>query len=71
MKDSNDVKIDSVNPLYIIVNEVDGSISEKDGNKYSTFASTDKNKKVLEKYTKLLDEIEYHIQTITADKSDK
>ena len=32
-------------------------------------ASTDKNKKVLEKYTKLLDEIKYHIQTINSGKS--
>ena len=29
MKDSDYVKINSVNPLYIIINEVDGSISEK------------------------------------------
>ena len=28
MKDSNRVKINSVNPLYIIINEIDGSISE-------------------------------------------
>ena len=58
MKDYDNVRITSVNPLYIIINEVDGSISEKkNGNKYLTFASTDKNKKVLEKYTKLWDEI--------------
>ena len=37
---------------------------QKNGNKYLTFASTDKNKKVLEKYTKLWDEIKYHIKTI-------
>ena len=29
MKDFNHVKINSVNLLYIIINEVDGSISEK------------------------------------------
>ena len=32
-------------------------------------ASTDKNKKVLENYTKLWDEIKYHIETINAGKS--
>ena len=32
-------------------------LKKKNGNKYLTFASTDKNKKVLEKYTKLWDEI--------------
>ena len=46
--------INKVNPLYLIIGEVDGYIEEENnGNKYLTFASTDKNKKVLEKYTKL------------------
>ena len=71
MKDSNRVKINSVNPLYIIINEIDGSISEIGRNKYLTFVSTDKNKTVLEKYTKFWDEIKYHIQTINAGKSGK
>ena len=33
------------------------------GNKYLTFTSTNKNKKVLGEYTKIWDEIKYHIQT--------
>ena len=41
--------INSVNPLYLIIGEVDGYIKENNGNKYLTFASTGKNKKVLEK----------------------
>ena len=45
------------------------TLKKVNGNKYLTFASTDKNKKVLEKYTKLWDEIKYHIQTIRVDKS--
>ena len=45
MKNFDHVKINSVNPLYIIINEVDGSISEKNANIYLTFASSDKNKK--------------------------
>ena len=70
MEDSDHVKVNSVNPLYIIINEVEGSISEKkNGNEYLTFVTTDKNKKVLEKYLKIWDEIKYHIQTINADKS--
>ena len=69
MKNSDYVKINSVNPLHIIINEVDESIEcnsteEKNGNKYLTFASTNKKKKVLEKYKKLWDEIKYHIKTI-------
>ena len=37
----------SVNPLYFIINTADEYIEEKNGNKYLTFASTDKNKEVL------------------------
>ena len=66
MKDSDHVKINNVNPLYLIIGEVDRYIEENNGNKYLTFASTDKNKKVLEKYTKLWDEIKCHIQTKNA-----
>ena len=44
MKDSDHVKINSVNPLYISINEVDGSVAEKNGNKYLIFASIDKKK---------------------------
>ena len=58
--------INSVNPLYLVIGETDGYIEENNGNKYLTFASTDKIKKV---YAKLLDEIKYHIQTINAGKS--
>ena len=47
MKDFDYVKINSVNPLYLIIGEEDGYIEEKKGNKYLTFASTNKNKKVL------------------------
>ena len=49
MKNSDYLKINSVNPLYLIISEVDGSTEAKNGNKYLTFASTDKNKDVLEK----------------------
>ena len=38
--------INSVNPLYLIIDEVDGYIEEKNGNKYLAFASTDSNKKI-------------------------
>ena len=34
-----------------MIGEVDGYIEENNENKYLIFASTDKNKKVLEKYT--------------------
>ena len=36
--------ISSANLLYMIIGDVDGYIEENNGNKYVTFASTDKNK---------------------------
>ena len=57
MKNSDYVEINSVNPLYLIINEVDGCIKEINGSKYLTLVSTDKNKEVLTKYTELWDEI--------------
>ena len=51
-----------------MIGEVYGYIEENNRNKYLTFASTDKNKKVLEKYTSLWDKTKYHIQTKNADK---
>ena len=60
--------INSANPLYLIIGGVDGYIEVNNGNKYLSFASTDKSKKMLEQYTKLWDEIIYLIQTINAGK---
>ena len=49
IKDYDYVKIKSVNPLSLIISEVDGHIKEKNGNKYLIFNSVDKNKEVLKK----------------------
>ena len=55
-----------------MIGEADGYIKENNGNKYVTFASTEKkSKKMLEKYTKFWDRIKYQIQAINADKSGK
>ena len=51
MKDSDYVKINSLNPLYLIFDKVDGYIEESNENKYLILASTDKNNKELTKYT--------------------
>ena len=58
----------SVNPLYLIIGEVDGHIEEKNGSKYLVFDSTDENRKVLEKYAELWDGIKNEIKTINGDK---
>ena len=70
MKDSDYVKINSVNPLYLIIGEVDGCIEEKNRNKYLTLVSTDKNKEVLIKYTELWDKIKNLIKKVNDKPSD-
>ena len=47
-KDSKYMNIHRINPLYFIVDKVDGFIEEK-GNKYLNFALTDNNIEVLKK----------------------
>ena len=68
MKDSNYVKIKSVNPLYLIISEVDGHFEEKNGNKYLIPDSTNKNKEVLKKYAELWHGIKNEIVAINGEK---
>ena len=44
--------INSVNPLYLIIGELDGFIEEKNGSKYLNIALTDSNKEVLKNMQK-------------------
>ena len=53
MKDTDYVNIHSVNSLYFIIDKADGYVENKNGNKYLTLVSNDKNKKVLTKFTEL------------------
>ena len=45
--------INSLNPLYLLVDEIDGFIEEKEGSKYLNIAFTDSNNEVLKKYAEL------------------
>ena len=73
MKSLDNENVDSANSLYLIFNNVDGyiecnSTEESNEDKCLIFASTDKNKKVLEKYTELWDEIKNQIGAKNGDK---
>ena len=46
-------KINSVNPLYLLVDEIDGFIEEKEGSKYLNIASADSISEVLKKYAEV------------------
>ena len=47
VKDSYYVKINSVNPLYLIISEADGYIKEKNGIKYLVLDSVNEKSEVL------------------------
>ena len=68
-KKNDDYKsINSVYPLYLIIGKVNEYIEKSNENKYLFFTSTDGNKEVLVKFTKLWDEIKYLIETINEGK---
>ena len=60
--------LDNENSLYLIFNNVDGYIEESNEDKCLSFASTNKNKVVLEKYTELWGETKNQIETISGAK---
>ena len=69
MKSLDHVNIDCENSLYLVFHNIDRYIVEKNNeDKYLVFASTDKNKEILEKCTKLWNEIKNQIETIYGDK---
>ena len=59
--------INSVNPLYLRINNVNGYIEEKDSNKYLVFDSTDENKELLKKYSDVFNGIMSKIREIDDD----
>ena len=61
----NEYKINSVNPLYLLVHRIDGFIEEKRGNKYLNIAFTDSNNEVLKK---VLSGIKGQIEKINSGK---
>ena len=71
VKNSCYVKINSLNPLYLIINEVDGYVKEKNGNKYSFFDSANENNELLKKCNELWDGIKNEIETINGSKTSK
>ena len=44
-------KINSVNPVYLMINRIDGFIEDKNGDKFLNITSTDRNSEVLKKYS--------------------
>ena len=58
------VKINSVNPLYLILNKVNGYFQEIDENKYLTLVPTNEGKDKILKYEELWGKIRDLIRSI-------
>ena len=70
IKDSKYVKINSVNPLYLIFNEVNGYLEEINGNKYLTLDPTNESKEKIKRYEELWSKIRGLIRSITKNSDD-
>ena len=62
-------KINSVNPLHLLIYKIDGFIEEKRGNRYLNIAFADNNDEVLRKYREVLSGIKSSIEKINNNKS--
>ena len=60
--------INSVNPLYLTINEMIGHFKEKNENKCLVLDEIDENKEVLEKYEEVWEGIKKEIETINGGK---
>ena len=58
------MKINSVNPWYLIINKVDEYIDESNRTKNLTLDFSEKNKDTLKKYTKLWDKVKDLIRSV-------
>ena len=60
--------INSVNPLYLMINEMIGHFEEKNENKCLVLDEIDENKEVLNKYKEVWESIKKEIETINGGK---
>ena len=65
----DEYKINSVNPLHLLVHRIDGFVEEKEGDKYFNITSTDRNSQVLKKYSEVWNGIKDCIEKINDSKS--
>ena len=70
-KIANCNNINSVNPLYLMINEMIGHFEEKNEIKYLVLDEIDENKEVLNKYKEVWEGIRKEIETINGGKKIK
>ena len=66
----NDLKVFSVNPLYLICNKINGYFEEINGSKYLMLIPTNENKEKIKKHKALWNKIKYLIGKITENSDD-
>ena len=65
-----DLKIYSVNPLYLIFDKVNGYYKEINGNKYLTLVPTNESKEKMKKYGKTWNKIRDLVKSVTKKAND-
>ena len=68
---NSEYNINSVNPLYLTISELDGFIDEKNNNKYLNISLKDSNNDVLIKYAEVWSGIKDQIKKINNDSVSK
>ena len=63
-KIANCNNINSVNPLYLMINEMIGHFEEKNENKYLVLDDVNENKEVSKKYEEVWEDVKKEIETI-------
>ena len=64
IKDSKYAKINSVNPLYLLIGKMNGYFEEINGNKYLTLGPTNEKKEIMKKYKELWSKIRDMIRSV-------
>ena len=64
------LKINSVNPLYLIFSKVNGFFEEINGNKYLTLVPINESKEKVKRYEELWSKISDLIRSITKNSDD-
>ena len=64
------VKINSVNPLYLMLNKMNRYFEENDGNKYITLVPTNESKEKIKKYKELWIKFRDLVRSVTKKSDD-
>ena len=70
IKDSKYIKINSVNPLYLLFSKVKGYFEESNKNKNLMLVPANESKEIIKKYEELWNKIRYLFRSITGNSDD-